>query len=110
MRSRRTRSSRSDNKPGHAPLGVNGIKLRETIFSSLIRPCELFGRLPVSPKGDVLGAVEILTDISASAADGVAYDDFALDSSGTAFVARHPNSLVKIDPSGKETMVAERRK
>ncbi|KAE9368297.1 hypothetical protein N431DRAFT_428136 [Stipitochalara longipes BDJ] len=94
------------NQTGLAPLGINGIKLRDNYLFFTNSAQRTFGRLPVSPRGDVLGAVEILTNISSSAEAGVAYDDFAFDSSGIAFAALHPNSLVKIEPSGKETIVA----
>lgn len=93
------------NQTRFAPLGVTGIKLRDNymFFTNLAQGT--FGRVPVSLRGDVLCAVEIMTNISLSAEAGVAYDGFAFDSYGIAFVALHPNSLVKIEPDGRETMV-----
>jgi hypothetical protein len=88
-----------------APLGVNGIKLCDNYVFFTNSAQGTFGRVPVGPRGDVLGAVDIMTNISSSAEAGVAYDDFVFDSSGIAFVARHPNSLVKIEPDGREAIV-----
>lgn len=84
-------------------LGANGIKIhRDSLYftSSML---QLFGRIKISPKGDMVGKIEEL--VAPPESMKMAYDDFAMTRGGVSYATGHPSSLAKIMPNGKQVLV-----
>lgn len=85
------------------PLGINGIKTRGKTLYFTNSAQKIFGSVPISDTlGTATGPVETIATLPANL---TAYDDFALDGAGNAWVATHPSTLLKISPSGEQSVV-----
>ncbi|KAK3045749.1 hypothetical protein LTR09_012707 [Extremus antarcticus] len=73
---------------GSIPLGINGVRL--------------FGKIPFNTQGTAMGNPTVITHALSSS---LTYDDFALDSSGNAYVTNHPQELTRITPAGVQTVI-----
>lgn len=85
------------------PLGVNGIHTRGSTLYFTNSAQGTYGSIPITNQGTADGIVRI---ISHPLTSSDIYDDFTFDSTGNAYVTTHPNSIVKIHPSGKESLFA----
>ncbi|KAH8671551.1 hypothetical protein BX600DRAFT_459279 [Xylariales sp. PMI_506] len=83
------------------PAGVNGIRALGNHLYFANSAQGLFGRVPITADGSKTGDVEILARLPGNSDMGYAYDDFAIvdDDSPTAYVATHPNRVIRIDVS-----------
>ena len=86
------------------PLGINGIRLyrgRTLFFANSDQM--LFAKIEINPDGTAVAAAKKI----ASSAPGTAYDDFALDWKGDAFLATGAgDSIAEVKRNGKQTIVA----
>ena len=80
------------------PCGVNGIKVRDGYMYFSNSAKRIFGRIPIAQNGDRTGDTEYFSTIPEDVVARQADDDFDVDESGALWVARHPDSLVKITP------------
>ncbi|KAL3483969.1 hypothetical protein BJX62DRAFT_244400 [Aspergillus germanicus] len=84
-------------------LGVNGIKVYQDNLYFTNSAQRTYARIPIDPAtGAATGPVTILATLPE---DLTAYDDFAMDSAGNAWVTAHDSSLYKISTSGDQTLV-----
>ncbi|KAJ5051869.1 uncharacterized protein L3040_001633 [Drepanopeziza brunnea f. sp. 'multigermtubi'] len=89
-------------------LGINGIRTRGShlYFASSAR--QHFGRVAINALGDKIGpAIIISNNTVAGGAFGSQYDDFGLDAARNAWVATHPNHVVRVTPDGEQTVVED---
>ncbi|KAI1410711.1 hypothetical protein F5Y13DRAFT_167191 [Hypoxylon sp. FL1857] len=98
----------SEDNPTH-PLGVNGIRILGSYLYFANSSQGTFARFPIDDDGNKIGDVDIIARLEGEDRVTYAYDDFALDSHGNAYVAVHPSSVVKITPDGKQTTIAANR-
>jgi hypothetical protein len=75
------------------PLGINGIHIRGSTLYFTNSAQGTLGKVPITSSGAAARAISIV-------ANGIAYDDFALDSAGNALITSHPNSIVEVVPAG----------
>ncbi|KAH9986405.1 hypothetical protein F4779DRAFT_624286 [Xylariaceae sp. FL0662B] len=95
----------SEDNPTHA-LGINGLRVRNSYLYFTNSAQGTFARFPIDDDGNKIGDIEIIGSLEGDDRISHAYDDFALDSCGNAYVALHPSSVVKITPDGKQTTIA----
>lgn len=94
---------------GHGPsfkVGINGIKIFDGYVYFTNSGQGTFGRVKINDDGSKAGDVEIVARISGDPGMGHAYDDFTFDFDGNAYVASHPNEIVKITTDGTQTTFA----
>jgi sugar lactone lactonase YvrE len=88
--------------PGVPAIGINGMKIQNghLFFANLVQGT--LCKIPIDPRtGAATGPVEVITSNIAGA------DDFALDSSSTAYVAVFPaKELVAVKPNGEVVVLA----
>lgn len=93
------------------PFGINGIKYHDGYFYFSNSGNGTFGRIiidietgyPTSNDFEILATIP-----DPPTGFGHAYDDFAVDREGNAYVTLHPNSVLKITPSGEQTFLVGR--
>ncbi|KAK0717777.1 hypothetical protein B0T26DRAFT_676042 [Lasiosphaeria miniovina] len=88
------------------PLGVNGIRVQGAWLYLTNSARGFFGRVPIDAKGNVVGALHVIRALTGAIGLSNAYDDFAVDAAGNAYVALHHSSVVKITPAGVQTLIA----
>lgn len=90
------------------PLGVNGVKIFEDRLYFTNSAKGVLARVKIDGDGNKVGDVEVLARLPGGGGeDGwSAYDDLAIDSKGTAYVAMHGNAVMKITRGGKQTVLA----
>ncbi len=87
------------NSTGRGPLAINGLGTYRSAVYFLNSALKLYGRVPVTPDGSAAGEVQVL----ARAEKGVtAFDDFALDWEGNAWIATHSNMVTEISVEGRQ--------
>lgn len=93
--------------PGPAvPLGANGLKIYNGFLYFTNSGLGTFGRIKINPDGSKAGNAEILARLSGTLSTTNAYDDFAFDNQGNAYVAVHSYLVMKITPDGVQTPIA----
>ncbi|PQE24171.1 Six-bladed beta-propeller protein [Rutstroemia sp. NJR-2017a BVV2] len=85
------------------PLGANGLKIRNGYLYWANSGQGTFARVKINSDGSKAGNVQVIATLSGTISVTNAYDDFAFDNDGNAYVALHSYSVVKITPSGKQT-------
>jgi sugar lactone lactonase YvrE len=85
------------------PLGINGIRVQNQMVYFSNSAKQTFGRVSIDIHGSVKGRVEILAKVISP---DRAYDDFALDQKGSAWIATHSNSINRVVTDGNQTVVA----
>jgi sugar lactone lactonase YvrE len=81
------------------PMGINGIKTYgdDLYFTNSVQ--RLYGSIPIDGNGFATGPVNKLLTLNGFQSD--AYDDFAMDRQGNAFIATHPNAVFKVSREGR---------
>ncbi|ESZ96897.1 hypothetical protein SBOR_2691 [Sclerotinia borealis F-4128] len=88
------------------PVGINGIQIRHNYVYFTNSDQGTFGRVKINRDGSKAGKVEVIAKYQGTLSLTAAYDDFTFDDEGNAYVASHPNSVVKITPHGVQTTIA----
>ncbi|KND91766.1 hypothetical protein TOPH_03445 [Tolypocladium ophioglossoides CBS 100239] len=96
-------SADSNKEAKRFSLGINGIKFSLVWMYFTNSDRRLFGRVQIDEFGNRKGEVEEIVRLPASS--GLMPDDFSMFYNGTAFVAAHPNSVLKILPDGTWTVL-----
>ncbi|TVY27875.1 hypothetical protein LHYA1_G003043 [Lachnellula hyalina] len=86
-------------------LGANGLKIRDGYLYFANSGQGFFARVAIDGQGNKVGDIETLASLE-DVGFSNAYDDFAFDGSGNAYVALHSFSVVKITPEGEQTVFA----
>ncbi|TVY45274.1 hypothetical protein LSUB1_G000464 [Lachnellula subtilissima] len=86
-------------------LGANGLKIRDGYLYFANSGQGFFARVAIDGQGNKVGDIETLATLE-DVGFSNAYDDFAFDGSGNAYVALHSFSVVKITPEGEQTVFA----
>lgn len=89
--------------PKLVPLGINGVKIVGIWMYFTNSERQAFGRIQITEFGLRNGPVTEIARLPASS--GLVPDDFCILGDGTAYVATHPNSVLKILPGGKWTVL-----
>ncbi|TVY14110.1 hypothetical protein LARI1_G008167 [Lachnellula arida] len=87
-------------------LGANGLKIRDGYLYFANSGQGFFGRVAIDGEGNKVGDIETLVELKGAVGFSNAYDDFAFDGSGNAYVALHSYSVIKITPDGQQTVFA----
>lgn len=85
-------------------VGANGLKIFNDYLYFTNSGLGFFARVKIDRDGNRSGDIEIIARLSVSATQ--AYDDFAFDYYGNAYVALHSYAVVKITPDGTQTIFA----
>ncbi|GAB1312715.1 SMP-30/Gluconolactonase/LRE-like region domain-containing protein [Madurella fahalii] len=88
------------------PLGINGLKIVGDWLYFTNSGRGTFARVPIDHNGNKVGSIQVIATLPTPANMTNAYDDFDFDRCGNAYVALHSSSVVKITPSGQQTVVA----
>ncbi|CZS96518.1 hypothetical protein WAI453_010004 [Rhynchosporium graminicola] len=89
-------------------LGINGIRTAGSFLYFTNSARQHYGRVPISALGQQTGPVQIISNNTIiGGAFGSQYDDFALDEKGNAWVATHPNHVVRVTSGGQQTVVED---
>lgn len=88
------------------PLGANGLKIFGDYVYFTNSGLGFFGRIPIDSLGNRAGDVDIVARLQGAVGLTNAYDDFAFDSAGNAYVSVHSYSVDKITPQGVQTLFA----
>lgn len=88
------------------PLGINGLRILGSYLYFTNSAQGTFARFPIDDDGNKIGNVEIMARLESDGNISHAYDDFAFDNRGNAYVALHHLSVVKITPDGGQTTIA----
>jgi hypothetical protein len=85
-------------------LGINGIRAKGNYLYFANSAQNIYGRIRIDNWGRKVGNVEV---IASQPVTGGHYDDFAIDGSGTAWIATHPINVVKVKPNGVQTIIED---
>jgi sugar lactone lactonase YvrE len=88
------------------PLGANGIRVRNGFLYFANSGRGTFGRIAIDKKGNKVGKVEIIATLPSPPSMSNAYDDFDFDTHGNAYIALHSSAVMKVTPSGCQTLFA----
>ncbi|KAL5318687.1 hypothetical protein ACEPPN_013751 [Leptodophora sp. 'Broadleaf-Isolate-01'] len=89
-------------------LGINGIRTKGLYLYFASSAQQHFGRVPINVLGQKTGPVQIVSNNTiVGGAFGSQYDDFGLDAGNNAWVATHPNHVVKVTPGGQQTVIED---
>ncbi|KAH8831004.1 hypothetical protein DL96DRAFT_1460644 [Flagelloscypha sp. PMI_526] len=86
------------------PLGINGIRTKGNTLYFANSAIGIFGKVPLTPTGESAGPATTIAHIP-SGGNFTAYDDFALDAEGNAWIALQADALVVVTPSGMQQVV-----
>ena len=84
------------------PLGINGIHLLGGTAYFTNSAQGIYGSVAFNTEGTEACQPTIITH---ALSPSLAYDDFALDGCGNAYVNNHPQELTKITPAGVQTVI-----
>ncbi|CZR56290.1 uncharacterized protein PAC_06178 [Phialocephala subalpina] len=87
-------------------LGINGLKIKDSYLYFTNSAYGIFGRVAIDSYGNKLSSVEVIANITNSDTTGAHYDDFALDKEGNAWIATHPEYVVKVAPDGEQSLIS----
>ncbi|KAH8799100.1 hypothetical protein F5884DRAFT_812696 [Xylogone sp. PMI_703] len=90
--------------PG-AIIGINGIKIHDSFVYFSTTSQGLFGRVPINGGGDQVGNLEISVDVNVTAT-GFGFDDFSVTDDGTAWIATHPDSIMRVAPDQTQFLIS----
>jgi hypothetical protein len=83
-------------------LGINGLLAHKGFLYFTNSAKGIYGRVAINEAGDRIGDTEIISTISFAGN----YDDFAIDGSGTTWIATHPNNVVAVQADdGSQTVL-----
>ncbi|TVY94167.1 hypothetical protein LAWI1_G001362 [Lachnellula willkommii] len=85
------------------PLGINGLKIHDGYVYFTNSGQGLFARVKIDGEGNQDGEFEVVARNPQTPAASNAYDDFAFDALGNAYVSLHSYAFVKITPEGNQT-------
>jgi hypothetical protein len=83
-------------------LGINGMLAKGNYLYFANSAQNIYGRVKINAFGDKIGAAEL---ISTDPIVGGHYDDFDLDAGKNAWIATHPNHVVKVRPDGSQKLL-----
>ncbi|KAH7303831.1 hypothetical protein B0I35DRAFT_446079 [Stachybotrys elegans] len=86
------------------PLGANGIDIRNGDLYFTNSAQGRFMRVGLSDDGFPVGEYTTVAQLDGPITLANSYDDFAFDERGTAYVALHPGTIMKITPDGDQTI------
>lgn len=87
------------------PLGINGLKIVNDYMYFTNSAKGMFSRVRIDHQGNRVGCFETLATLQNVTMAGNVYDDFAIDSQGSAYVSIHPLSVNQIDKDGIQTLL-----
>ncbi|QKX57624.1 uncharacterized protein TRUGW13939_04742 [Talaromyces rugulosus] len=85
------------------PIGVNGLKIRESFVYYTNSARNTFGRVPITVDGDQAGDVEVVAQLNGGTA-GYDWDDFVFDEAGVAYAAQPTNAIAEIKSNGQHSI------
>jgi len=88
------------------PLGANGVKIFNGFLYFTNSGQGTFARVKIDDDGTTVGDVQVIARLEGAVNMGNAYDDFAFDEAGNAYVSLHSYSVMKISPDGTQTTFA----
>jgi len=88
------------------PLGANGLKIHNGFLYFTNSGQGTFARVQINNDGSKAGEVQVITKLQGAVSMSNAYDDFAFDREGNAYVALHSFSVRKISANGVQTNLA----
>ncbi|OQE39761.1 hypothetical protein PENCOP_c006G03670 [Penicillium coprophilum] len=89
------------------PIGINGLQVVGNHVYFTNSALNIFARVPVSEDGQTFGRIQVIARLEREAGDTDSdWDDFAIDDRGNAYVAQPLNTIAKITPDGKQSVVA----
>ncbi|PVH87724.1 hypothetical protein DL98DRAFT_566784 [Cadophora sp. DSE1049] len=89
-------------------LGINGIRTKGSYLYFVSSAKQHFGRVKINSLGQKTGPVQIISNNTiVGGAFGSQYDDFDLDAGNNAWIATHPNHVVKVTPGGVQTVIED---
>ncbi|KAL2069642.1 hypothetical protein VTL71DRAFT_14321 [Oculimacula yallundae] len=89
-------------------LGINGLRTKGSYLYFTNSARQHYGRLRINTLGQATGPIQIISNNTiVGGAFGSQYDDFAIDERGNAWVATHPNHVVKVTSAGKQVVVED---
>jgi len=86
-------------------IGINGIKVHNSFLYFATSAQGLFGRVLIDKEGDQVGDIEVLANLNTTTTQ-LFVDDFAIGEDGTAWIATHPNQVVRVAPDGTQLVIA----
>ncbi|KAF1949073.1 hypothetical protein CC80DRAFT_497759 [Byssothecium circinans] len=86
-------------------LGINGVRVQNSFLYFVNSATGIFGRLPISRIGVVTGPIEVITTFDDGEVTGI--DDFAVDKEGNAWIAAHPDRVIRVDRQGKQKVIVK---
>jgi hypothetical protein len=87
------------------PIGINGLKIVGDHVYFTNSALNIFAKVPFSDDGQRFGRVQIIARLD-TASSGSDWDDFVIDSGGTAYIAQPENALARITSDGAYSLVA----
>ncbi|KAH8831005.1 hypothetical protein DL96DRAFT_1811942 [Flagelloscypha sp. PMI_526] len=91
--------------PGNAfGLGINGLHMHGRILYFANSSKKFFGSLQLTSTAQVIGPIKMISTVP-NGANFTAYDDFALDKKGNAWITLETQALVVVTPSGEQRFV-----
>jgi hypothetical protein len=81
-------------------IGINGIHIQGSTLYWTNSAQGLFGSVEIGYGCKPTGEVKLIVDA------GLAFDDFALDHKGNAWIATQPNAVYKVSPTGETLLIA----
>ena len=84
------------------PLGINGIHMYGSNAYFTNSAQGIYGKIAFNSQGVPQSQPSVIAHALSSS---LTYDDFALDSSGNAYVTNHPQELTKITQAGVQTLI-----
>lgn len=91
---------------GIVPLGANGIHIYGDYLYLTNSARGYFGRVKIDKSGAQVGHIEVISR-PVTGAPGSTVDDFVRIPDGSFYVALEPDSLVKVSPDGKNTLLLD---
>ncbi|KAH8831056.1 hypothetical protein DL96DRAFT_806913 [Flagelloscypha sp. PMI_526] len=85
-------------------FGINGLRTQghKLFFANTAK--KFFGSLQLTPSAQTFGPIKTISTVP-NGINFTAYDDFALDKKGNAWIALHSHALVVVTPSGEQHFV-----
>jgi sugar lactone lactonase YvrE len=85
-------------------FGINGLRTQghKLFFANTAK--KFFGSLQLTSSVQTVGPIQTISTVP-NGTDFTAYDDFALDKEGNAWIALHSHALVVVTPSGEQYFV-----
>lgn len=85
------------------PIGVNGLKIRDSYVYYTNSARNTFGRVPITADGEQAGGVEVVAQLDGGTA-GYDWDDFIFDEAGVAYAAQPTNAIAEIKSNGEHSI------